>query len=88
LPARKGFTLPEERQAKPRWIVLSVAAHVAFVAVLLKMYSGFVFSRVEKPAVYAIAIPSGSQGTQRHSAPPPATPPKATIAPRSVPGIS
>jgi hypothetical protein len=67
LPARRGFTLPATRRAKPRFIAASLALHGLFVVALVKVYSGFV-NPAEPSAVVAIALAPMAPG---HPAPGP-----------------
>jgi hypothetical protein len=62
---------------RPRWIAVSLALHVAFVLVLLEMYSGFVFGDPAPERVsdiIAVALPAG--GPASELPPPPARAPR------------
>jgi hypothetical protein len=61
---------------RPRWLVASVAAHVALVLVLLRMYSGFIFGHPEVPSVIAIALPPRGGDARPHREPPPPAAPQ------------
>ena len=85
--AHNEFRLPSARAPRPRWLALSVGAHVLALLVLLRMYSGFVFGTSESTHdVVAIAIPSGG-APRAHRAPPPpkAEPGTALVAPEPTP---